>query len=56
MRNARQFGDRVAVFFDGQRVTHAQYLARASALAGGLAGAGIGRGDRVAVLAQNRVE
>ena len=56
MRNARQFGDRVAVFFDGQRVTHAQYLARASALAGGLAGAGIGRGDRVAVLAQNRIE
>ena len=55
-RNARQFGDRNAVFFEGQRITHAQYLARASALAGGLAAAGIGRGDRVAVLAQNRLE
>lgn len=55
-RNARQFGDRAAVIFEGQRITHAQYLARATALAGGLAAAGIGRGDRIAVLAQNRLE
>jgi acyl-CoA synthetase (AMP-forming)/AMP-acid ligase II len=55
-RNARQFGDRPAIVFDGRRITHAQFLARASALAGGLAAAGIGHADRIAVLAQNRLE
>ena len=55
-RNARQFGDRVAVHFGDQHVTHAEYLARGTALAMALVAEGIVRGDRVAVLAQNRLE
>ena len=42
--------------FDGERVTHAAYLARAERLAAGLARAGVRPGDRVAVLSQNNLE
>lgn len=55
-RNARWSGTRSAFVFDGQVHTHAQYAARALRLAAGLAAAGVGRGDRVAVVAQNRPE
>ena len=55
-RNAEQWPARTALVLDEERVTHAQALGRAERLAAGLAAAGIGRGDRVAVLSQNRLE
>jgi acyl-CoA synthetase (AMP-forming)/AMP-acid ligase II len=55
-RNARLFRDRTALVHEGQRVTHGEYLERVGRLAAGLAAAGIGSGDRIAVLAQNSPE
>lgn len=56
-RNARLFPDRTAVIYAGQRITHGEYQRRVDGLAGGLAAAaGIGAGDRVAVLSQNNLE
>ncbi len=55
-RNARWSGQRCAFVFDGQTHTHAQYAERAGRLAAGLAAAGLGRGERVAIVAQNRPE
>lgn len=55
-RNGRVRGDGPALVYEGQRLTHGDLLARAEALAGGLAAAGLGRGDRVAIVAQNRPE
>ncbi|WP_144730843.1 AMP-binding protein [Extensimonas perlucida] len=52
-RNALVHGARTALVFEGQRSTHAEYAARVAQLAAGLAAAGVGRGDRVAILAQN---
>ena len=52
-RNAARHGAGLAFAADGERVTHAQYAARVARLAAGLAGAGVGRGDRVALLAHN---
>ena len=53
-RNGLAQPDATAIVFDGSRITHGEVLARADALAGGLASAGIVAGDRVAILAQNR--
>lgn len=55
-RNARLHGARTAFAFGAQRVTHAQYAGRAARLAAGLAGAGLGLGERVAILAPNGPE
>ena len=55
-RNARLHPNRLAFALDGERVTHAAYLARAERLAAGLARAGVRPGDRVAVLSQNNLE
>jgi acyl-CoA synthetase (AMP-forming)/AMP-acid ligase II len=55
-RNARIHGARSAFVFDDQRVTHAQYRDRVERLAAGLHRAGLTRGDRLCVLAQNRLE
>ncbi|MCW5657027.1 MAG: AMP-binding protein [Burkholderiaceae bacterium] len=52
-RNAARHGAGLAFAADGERVTHAQYAARVARLATGLAGAGVGRGDRLALLAHN---
>jgi long-chain acyl-CoA synthetase len=52
-RNARLFGKRTALVWDGGKMTHAALLEEADAVAGGLAGRGLGKGDRVAVLANN---
>jgi len=52
-RNAARHGARVAFMAEGESVTHVQYAARAARLAAGLAAAGVGAGDRVAVLAHN---
>lgn len=55
-RNARWSGAGTAFVFEGTAHSHAQYAARARRLAAGLARAGVTRGDRVAVVAQNRPE
>src|SRR5215471_3209336 len=52
-RRARRTPDRVAVFHDGSEVTYAQLHGRVTALAHGLRGLGVGRGDRVAYLGPN---
>lgn len=55
-RNARLYPDRLAFALDGERITHADYLARAERLAAGLVRAGIEPGDRIAILSQNNLE
>jgi acyl-CoA synthetase (AMP-forming)/AMP-acid ligase II len=52
-RNAALFPERPAFFFDEHAVTHREYAASVARLAGGLAAAGVGVGDRIAVLAPN---
>jgi long-chain acyl-CoA synthetase len=54
-QNARLFPDNIAFEFGDQRVSHAQYLARVQRLAGGLAKAGIGAGDRIAILSHDNL-
>jgi len=46
-RNAALHGARAAFVLDDRIVTHAEYAARVSRLAAGLANAGVGAGDRV---------
>jgi acyl-CoA synthetase (AMP-forming)/AMP-acid ligase II len=55
-RNAALHGARAAFVMDGRTVTHAEHASRVARLAAGLAAAGVGAGDRVAVLAPNSLE
>jgi acyl-CoA synthetase (AMP-forming)/AMP-acid ligase II len=55
VRNARLYGDRIAFIDDRQRITHAEFAQRSERLATGLAKMGLGRGDRIAVLAGNSI-
>ena len=52
-RAAQVFGDRIGVVDGETRFTYARFLDRCLRFAGGLRAAGIGTGDRVAVLAGN---
>ena len=52
-RAAQVFGDRVGVIDGATRFTYGEFLDRCLRFAGGLRGAAIGAGDRVAVLAGN---
>jgi fatty-acyl-CoA synthase len=54
--NADRRPDEVALIGDGRRVTHAELDRRVSALAAALRERGIGRGDVVGVLLNNRLE
>ncbi|AGL16473.1 type I polyketide synthase [Actinoplanes sp. N902-109] len=54
--NAGRRGDKVAYADSRRSVTHAELLLRTGRLAGHLAGLGVERGDRVAILLGNRVE
>src|SRR6266568_2766212 len=54
--NARLFPDRVGARDLERAMTFRQWNARACRLANALLGLGLGKGDRVAVLAYNRVE
>jgi acyl-CoA synthetase (AMP-forming)/AMP-acid ligase II len=55
-RCRQQYGDRVAVVDEDRRVTYAQLEDRTARLASALLARGVRRGDRVAVLARNRLE
>jgi long-chain acyl-CoA synthetase len=52
-RGAQVYGAAPAVIHDGREVSFREFCERVDALAAGLAGLGIGRGDRIAILAQN---
>ncbi|MFQ5880230.1 MAG: AMP-binding protein, partial [Dehalococcoidia bacterium] len=52
-RNAYVFRDRTAVVYGDVRYTYSQFQGRVNRLASALRAAGVGRGDRVAVLAPN---
>jgi acyl-CoA synthetase (AMP-forming)/AMP-acid ligase II len=55
-RNAQLFPARTAFVLGGERVSHREHLDRVERLAAGLAAAGIGAGDRVAVLSRNTLD
>ncbi|HYM04871.1 MAG TPA: AMP-binding protein [Stellaceae bacterium] len=55
-RNGRLFAERPAFFFADERVSHGAFLQRVERLAAGLAAAGIGAGDRVAILSRNNLD
>src|SRR5262245_3019441 len=55
-RGRRAHPDRQALVFDGRALTHDELHARAERLATVLAAAGVGRGDRVALLLHNGFE
>ncbi|MFD9436589.1 class I adenylate-forming enzyme family protein [Streptomyces sp. NPDC060002] len=55
-RNRQCFPDRTALVDERRGVTWKQFAERTAELARGLAGLGIERGDRVAVLSQDRIE
>jgi fatty-acyl-CoA synthase len=52
-RTAHVYPDRVAVIHGERRITYAQFLERARRLASALSGAGVGKGDTVAIVAPN---
>ncbi len=54
MQSAKQFADRPAFVFMGETTTYAQYNLQVEHLAAGLAQHGIGKGDAVALLMDNR--
>jgi long-chain acyl-CoA synthetase len=49
-------GDEEFVVYGDRRITYADFLAEANAASAGLAAAGVGKGDRVAVLSANNPE
>lgn len=57
-RNAVTFGSRLCwqEFDDGRQLTFAEYKSKVDLLAGGLADAGLEKGDRIGVLGKNSVE
>ena len=55
-RNASLFPDRTAVVVGDRRISNAAYRDRVVRLAAGLARAGVGAGDRVAILSHNNLE
>ncbi len=55
-RQARRLPDKTAYVVGAQRVTYRRFNAMANRLAHALGALGVGRGDRVATLAQNRLE
>ncbi|WP_342731476.1 AMP-binding protein [Bradyrhizobium sp. B117] len=56
VHSTRRNGAKVALVCDGQRVTYDQLEARSNSVAHHLVEAGVGRGDRVVIFADNTVE
>jgi len=55
-RNAVVYGDNTAIISGSERITYRNLLERVDTLAGGLAAAGVEKGDRLAVISQNNSE
>ncbi len=55
-RHARYYPDKVALVFEGRRLTFDQLNRRVNRLANALAGLGIGKGDKVATILSNSIE
>ena len=55
-RNARRFGHRPAILFEGQTVTWAEFNALANRYAHSLKDVGIAKGDVVSLFMENRIE
>lgn len=54
--NARTFGNRPMILFEGKTITWADFNALANRYAHGLARRGVGKGDTVSLLMENRIE
>ena len=54
--SADRMGDKVALVCGGQHLTYAEIETRANSVAGHLADAGVARGDRVMIFADNTIE
>jgi len=55
-RNARIYGNRIALISGNERITHGQFLEKVNQLSCGLMDAGVEKGDRIAILSQNSLE
>jgi acyl-CoA synthetase (AMP-forming)/AMP-acid ligase II len=55
-RNAKIYGNRIALISGNERITHRQFLEKVNQLSCGLMGAGVEKGDRIAILSQNSLE
>src|SRR5262245_67368 len=55
VRGASVHGDAPAIIDGDREISFRQFQRRAEALAGGLAALGVGKGERIAILAQNDV-
>lgn len=55
-RCAEQYADRPCLTVGDTRLTHSELVGTAASYAELLAGAGVGRGDRVAIISENRLE
>ena len=55
LRNAECFANRPAIIHDQGQMTFREFLERVDALATGIAGLGIAKGDRICILAQNHI-
>lgn len=54
--NAEAYGERVAVIFEDQQLTWSELNAKSNQLAHTLAARGLGKGDTVSVILENRIE
>jgi non-ribosomal peptide synthetase component E (peptide arylation enzyme) len=48
-RNARIYGNRIALIPGNERITHGQFLEKVNQLSCGLIDAGVEKGDRIAI-------
>ncbi len=55
-QNAQAFADRPMILFEGKTITWADFNALANRYAHSLAGRGVGKGDTVSLLMENRIE
>lgn len=55
-RNGRIIGERIALISGNQRISHLEFLEKVNQLAFGLLRIGVGKGDRIGILAHNCLE
>jgi acyl-CoA synthetase (AMP-forming)/AMP-acid ligase II len=54
--NGHKFANKTAIYYEGREITFGEYLNRSERVAAALAGLGLKKQDRVAVMCQNRPE